>query len=67
MMTPLERCESVSGKYLYAVFCLDRLEKTGLMDLFLMVTASGSNSTMMALNGPNFSLDSLDDDLFRIG
>ena len=43
------------------------IEKACLKGLFLMVTASGSNSTMMALNGPNFSLDSLDDDLFRIG
>ena len=66
MMNPQQGSESVSGKYLYGEVCLDRLEKTGLMDLFLIMAANGSNSAMMALNGPNFSFGSLANGLFRI-
>ena len=47
LMTPQEGCESVSEKFLYGGFCLDRLEKV-YMGLFLMGTASGSNSVVMA-------------------
>ena len=54
-MTPQEGCESVSG-YLYGEVCLDRLEKAGLMDLFLTMSANGSNSVMMASNGLQLKL-----------
>jgi hypothetical protein len=54
-MTQQERCESVSG-YLYGEVCLDRLEKAGLMDLFLTMSANGSNSVVMASNGPQLQL-----------
>ena len=48
MMNPQEGCESVSGKYLYGVVSLDRLEKAGMMDFFLTMAANDSNSTVMA-------------------
>ena len=54
-MTPQEGCESVSEKFLYGGFCLDRLEKV-YMGLFLMGTASGPNSVVMASNRPQLQL-----------
>ena len=66
MMNPQEGCESVSGKYLYGVVCLDRLEKACPMGLILTVSVRGLNSAMMTWNGPNLSFGSLANGLFRI-
>ena len=66
-MTPQEGYESVSGKFLYGVFCLDQLEQVCLMGLFLMVNVSGLISAVMASNGPQLHFISSDDNLFHIG
>jgi len=66
MMNSQQEGVSVSGKYLYGVVCLDRLEKACLMDLFLIMDANSSNSAMMAWNGPNFSFGSIANGLFHI-
>ena len=66
-MTPQEGYESVSGKILYGVFCLEQLDQVCLMGLFLMVTASGLISAVMASNEPQLHFRSSDDDLFHIG
>ena len=66
-MTPQEGYESVSGKCLYGVFCLDQLDQVCLMGLFLMMAASGLISAVMASNGPQLHFSSSDDNLFHIG
>ena len=60
MMTPQEGCESILRK-----FCMERLEKDCLMDLFLIKDAYSSNSAMMDWNGPNFSFGSVANGLFH--
>ena len=52
--TSCHRLESYEARLgmgvLYGEVCLDRLEKVGLLDLFLTMSANGSNSVLMTSN-----------------